>query len=33
MVDLLPEGQCLYMFESESAFSGDLSDDELVKVP
>ena len=29
---LLPEGQYLYMFDSESDFSGDLSDDELVEV-
>ena len=30
---LLPEGQCLFMFDSESDHSGDLSDDELVEVP
>ena len=37
MVDLpdvlLPEGQCLDMFDSESDFSGDFSDEELVEVP
>ena len=30
---LLPEGQCLDMFDSESDHSGDLSDDEVVEVP
>jgi len=30
---LLPDGQYLDMFDSESDHSGDLSDDELVEVP
>ena len=30
---LLPEGQYLDMFNSESDLSGDLSNDELVEVP
>ena len=30
---LLPEGQYLDLFVSESDISGDLSDDELVEVP
>ena len=30
---LLPKGQFLDMFDSETYVSGDLSDDELVEVP